>query len=46
MRTRIQSLFVFLTFIAAVVGTMAVGIVGNAHYIERAALLSALEQWL
>jgi bifunctional ADP-heptose synthase (sugar kinase/adenylyltransferase) len=35
-----------LTFVAAVVGTIAVGIVGNAHYIERDALLQAIEQWL
>lgn len=35
-----------LTFVAAVVGTQAVGIVGNARYIERASLLSGIESWL
>ena len=35
-----------LTFIAAVVGTMAVGIVGNASYIERDALWKAIETWM
>ncbi len=35
-----------LCFVAAVVGTQAVGIVGNARYIERASLRKALETWL
>ncbi len=35
-----------LCYVAAVVGTMAVGIVGNARYIERDGLQSALESWL
>ncbi len=35
-----------LTFVAAVVGTMAVGIVGNARYIEREALHEAITAWL
>lgn len=35
-----------LTFVAAVVGTMAVGIVGNARYIERATLHEAIQTWL
>ncbi len=35
-----------LTFIASVVGTIAVGIVGNSRYIERESLLSAIEGWL
>lgn len=35
-----------LTFIAAVVGTMAVAIVGNAKYIERVSLQQAIGDWL
>lgn len=35
-----------LTFIAAVVGTLAVGIVGNARYIERDALHREIRRWL
>lgn len=35
-----------LCYVAAVVGTQAVGIVGNARYIERASLRTALETWL
>lgn len=35
-----------LTFIAAVVGTQAVGIVGNARYIEREGLRQAIQTWL
>lgn len=35
-----------LTFVAAVVGTQAVGIVGNAQYIERDSLHQAIKQWL
>ncbi len=35
-----------LCYVAAVVGTMAVGIVGNAKYIERDTLQTALESWL
>lgn len=34
-----------LTFVAAVVGTLAVGIVGNARYIERDALDQAIAEW-
>lgn len=33
-----------LTFIASLVGSQAVGIVGNARYIERASLRAAIEQ--
>lgn len=35
-----------LTFVAAVVGTLAVGIVGNARYIERDALHREIARWL
>lgn len=35
-----------LTFIASVVGTMAVAIVGNARYIERESLHQAIATWL
>lgn len=35
-----------MCYVAAVVGTQAVGIVGNARYIERPALRSAVENWL
>jgi len=35
-----------LAFMASVVGTQAVGIVGNAQYIERASLQKAIETWL
>lgn len=35
-----------LAFIAAVVGTLAVAIVGNARYIEREALHQAIQTWL
>ncbi len=35
-----------LTFVAAVVGTQAVGIVGNARYIEREPLRAAISAWL
>lgn len=35
-----------LTFMASVVGTQAVGIVGNARYIERESLVASVETWL
>lgn len=35
-----------LGFMASVVGTQAVGIVGNARYIERAPLWASIEAWL
>jgi len=35
-----------LTFMASVVGTQAVGIVGNARYIEREPLVAAVESYL
>lgn len=35
-----------LAFMASVVGTQAVGIVGNARYIERASLRASVEAWL
>jgi len=35
-----------LTFMASVVGTQAVGIVGNARYIERGPLVAAVESYL
>jgi cytidyltransferase-like protein len=35
-----------LCYVAAVVGTQAVGIVGNARYIERESLRTALTAWL
>lgn len=35
-----------ICYVAAVVGTQAVGIVGNARYIERESLRTALETWL
>jgi len=35
-----------LTFMASVVGTQAVGIVGNARYIERQSLVAAVESYL
>ncbi len=35
-----------LCYVAAVVGTQAVGIVGNARYIERDGLHRAIESWL
>jgi len=35
-----------LTFMASVVGTQAVGIVGNARYIERESLVAAVEAYL
>ncbi len=35
-----------LTFMASVVGTQAVGIVGNARYIERETLLADVDRWL
>jgi rfaE bifunctional protein nucleotidyltransferase chain/domain len=35
-----------LTFVAAVVGTLAVGIVGNARYIERDVLYREITRWL
>ncbi len=35
-----------LCFVAAVVGTQAVGIVGNARYIERDSLRAAITTWL
>ncbi len=35
-----------LCYVAAVVGTQAVGIIGNARYIERDGLRTATESWL
>jgi len=35
-----------VTFVASVVGTQAVAIVGNSRYIERESLLQAIETWL
>jgi len=35
-----------LTFMASVVGTQAVGIVGNARYIERDSLVASVESLL